>query len=68
MASENSAEQPSRAATLDRVSVRFVFKIMILVLAMAAALWLIYRLQRVLLLLVLSVFFSFLIAPLVNRF
>jgi predicted PurR-regulated permease PerM len=68
MASENSAEQSSRTKNQDRVSVRLVLRIMILVLAMAAALWLIYHLKRVLLLLVLSIFFSFLIAPLVNRF
>ncbi len=68
MRSERNAEQLSGAKNQDRAIVRLVLRIMILVLALAAVLWLIYRLKRVLLLLVLSVFFSFLIAPLVNRF
>lgn len=68
MASENDAGQTPRTVNQVRVSGRLVLRIMILVLATAATLWVIYRLRRVLLLLVFSIFFSFLIAPLVNRF
>jgi predicted PurR-regulated permease PerM len=41
--------------------------VMVVVLAMAAALWLLYKLEGVILLIILSTFFAYLIAPLVER-
>src|SRR5437870_11904363 len=45
---------------------RAVLRILILLLAVAGLLWVVYRLTTVILLLVLSVFFAYLVAPLVD--
>ena len=66
--SQNSAAgdnaQASRIQT--RVVLRIVTIIVILVLAVLAALWIVYKLTTVLLLVVLSIFFAYLVAPLVD--
>src|SRR2546430_16244538 len=48
------------------VQTRVVLRIILLLLAVAALLWIIYKLTTVLLLLVLSIFFAYLVAPLVD--
>src|SRR5260221_1442724 len=56
--------QASRIQT--RVVLRIVTIIVVLVLGVLAALWVIYKLTTVLLLVVLSIFFAYLVAPLVD--
>src|SRR5256714_15365187 len=48
------------------VQTRVVLRIIVLLLGVAAFLWVIYKLTAVLLLLVLSIFFAYLVAPLVD--
>src|SRR5881227_4333058 len=48
------------------VQTRVVLRIIAILLAVAALLWIVYKLTTVLLLLVLSIFFAYLIAPLVD--
>jgi predicted PurR-regulated permease PerM len=48
------------------VQTRVVLRIIVLLLAVAAVLWIVYKLTTVLLLVVLSVFFAYLLAPLVD--
>src|SRR5713101_6631594 len=48
------------------VQTRVVLRIIVLLLAVAALLWIIYKLTAVLLLVVLSIFFAYLVAPLVD--
>jgi predicted PurR-regulated permease PerM len=50
----------------SRLVVRTTLQILFLVLAVAAALWILYRLRGLLLLLVLAVFFAYLVAPFVG--
>ncbi len=45
---------------------RAVLRVIVLILVVAASLWLLYELQSVILLVVLSIFFAYLIAPLVE--
>lgn len=54
------------AQALAWAQTRVVLRIIVLLLAVAAFLWVIYKLTTVLLLVVLSVFFSYLVAPLVD--
>ena len=56
--------QASRVQT--RVVLRVVTIIVVLVLAVLASLWVVYKLTTVLLLVVLSIFFAYLVAPLVD--
>ncbi|MFN2578894.1 MAG: AI-2E family transporter [Pyrinomonadaceae bacterium] len=53
-------------AVAARMQTRVVLRIVVLLLAVAAFLWIIYKLTTVLLLLVLSIFFAYLVAPLVD--
>src|SRR6185436_14043727 len=48
------------------VQTRMVLRIIVILLAVAALLWVVYKLTAVLLLLVLSIFFAHLVAPLVD--
>jgi len=48
------------------VQTRAVLRIIVILLAVAAVLWIVYKLTTVLLLVVLSVFFAYLVAPLVD--
>jgi predicted PurR-regulated permease PerM len=50
----------------SQLLVRTTLQILFLVLAVAAALWILYRLRGILLLLVLAVFFAYLVAPFVG--
>lgn len=53
-------------AVVAWVQTRVVLRIVAILLAVAAFLWIVYKLQTVLLLVVLSVFFAYLVAPLVD--
>lgn len=53
-------------AVVAWVQTRVVLRIVAILLAVAASLWIVYKLQTVLLLIVLSVFFAYLVAPLVD--
>lgn len=57
---------PPEAAVAAWVQTRIVLRIIVLLLAVAGVLWMIYKLTAVLLLLVLSIFFAYLVAPLVD--
>ena len=57
---------PKETAVAAWVQTRVVLRIIVLLLAVAALLWIIYKLTTVLLLLVLSIFFAYLVAPLVD--
>ena len=50
----------------SRFAVKTAFQILLLLIGVAAALWILYRLRGLLLLLVLTVFFAYLVAPLVG--
>ncbi|HXI25143.1 MAG TPA: AI-2E family transporter [Pyrinomonadaceae bacterium] len=63
--------EPNRASVAESavsawLQTRIVLRIVVILLAVAAFLWIIYKLTTVLLLLVLSIFFAYLIAPLVD--
>jgi predicted PurR-regulated permease PerM len=55
-------------ARLVQLWTRVIFRVMLSVLALAVIIWLLYSLRTILLLLVLSVFFCYLIAPIVRLF
>ena len=57
---------PKETAVAAWVQTRVVLRIIVLLLAVSALLWIIYKLTTVLLLLVLSIFFAYLVAPLVD--
>lgn len=57
---------PPREAVAAWVQTRVVLRIVVLLLAIAGFLWVVYKLTTVLLLLVLSIFFAYLVAPLVD--
>ena len=56
----------TESAVSTWVQTRIVLRIVVILLAVAAFLWILYKLTTVLLLLVLSIFFAYLIAPLVD--
>jgi predicted PurR-regulated permease PerM len=60
----NSA--PKETAVAAWVQTRVVLRIIIILLVVAAVLWVTYKLTAILLLLVLSIFFAYLVAPLVD--
>jgi len=55
-------------ARLVRLWTRVIIRVLLFILAIAATLWVLYSLRTILLLLVLSVFFCYLIAPIVRLF
>jgi predicted PurR-regulated permease PerM len=68
---ESAAETAAASATAVASSAnwaqtRAILRLLIVVLAVVAAIWALYKLQGVLLLLVLAIFFAYLIAPLVE--
>ena len=63
---QNPAPRDISAAAASWLQTRAVLRIILLVLALAALLWVVYRLTTVILLVVLSVFFAYLVAPLVD--
>jgi predicted PurR-regulated permease PerM len=60
------AEAAALAAAPAWAQTRTVLRVMLIALALAASLWIIYKLTAVLLLIVLSIFFAYLVAPLVE--
>src|SRR5213078_87919 len=63
--------EPNRASVAENavsawVQTRIVLRIVVILLAVVAFLWILYKLTTVLLLLVLSIFFAYLVAPLVD--
>jgi predicted PurR-regulated permease PerM len=62
----DNSQSAARETLTDWVQTRAVLRIVIILLAVAAFLWIIYKLTAVLLLVVLSVFFAYLVAPLVD--
>lgn len=60
------AEAAALAAAPAWAQTRVVLRVMLVALALAAALWIVYKLTTILLLLVLSIFFAYLVAPLVE--
>jgi len=59
-------DQPQGKEVAAWVQTRVVLRIIAILLAVAALLWVVYKLTAVLLLLVLSIFFAYLVAPLVD--
>jgi predicted PurR-regulated permease PerM len=62
----DSNQTAARETLADWVQTRVVLRIVFLLLAVAASLWIVYKLTTVLLLVILSVFFAYLVAPLVD--
>jgi predicted PurR-regulated permease PerM len=65
-AASASASASAVATSVSWAQTRAILRLLLVVLAMVATIWALYRLQGVLLLLVLSIFFAYLIAPLVE--
>ena len=61
-----SSNQPATREIAAWVQTRIVLRIIVILLAVAALLWVVYKLTTVLLLLILSIFFAYLVAPLVD--
>ena len=61
-----NSNQPVTREIAAWVQTRIVLRIIVILLAVAALLWVVYKLTAVLLLLVLSIFFAYLVAPLVD--
>lgn len=66
MASDSQDSTARDNAVVAWVQTRVVLRIVAILLAVAAFLWIVYKLTTVLLLVVLSVFFAYLVAPLVD--
>jgi predicted PurR-regulated permease PerM len=66
MASDSQDSSARDNAIVAWVQTRMVLRIVAILLAVAAFLWIVYKLTTVLLLVVLSVFFAYLVAPLVD--
>jgi len=66
MSQSSPPSAPREATVAAWVQTRIVLRIVVLLLAVVGALWIIYKLTTVLLLLVLSIFFAYLVAPLVD--
>src|SRR5438445_2391318 len=63
---QNPAPRDISAAASSWLQTRAVLRILLLLLAVAALLWVVYRLLTVILLVVISIFFAYLVAPLVD--
>lgn len=66
MPSNDQHSPVKEAAVVAWVQTRIILRVVFILLAVAAFLWLLYKLQTVLLLLVLAIFFAYLVAPLVD--
>lgn len=66
MTPNDQSDVPKEAAVATWVQTRIVLRIVTILLVVAAALWITYKLTAVLLLVVLSIFFAYLVAPLVD--
>lgn len=67
MANDDNTPPPFADSLQDRRVARLILRILFMTLAIVATLWLVHGLRIILLLLILSIFFSYLIAPLVAR-
>src|SRR2546429_7213509 len=63
---QNPAPRDISFAATSWLQTRAVLRILMLLLAVAGLLWVVYRLTTVILLVVLAVFFAYLVAPLVD--
>ncbi|MGB9178930.1 MAG: AI-2E family transporter [Pyrinomonadaceae bacterium] len=63
---EAVAETTAVASEASRSQTRVILRVILLVLVVAGLLWVLYKLEGVILLLVLSIFFAYLVAPLVE--
>jgi len=63
---KEAAETTALAALPAWTQTRAVLRVMLIALALGAALWIVYKLTAVILLVVLSIFFAYLVAPLVE--
>jgi predicted PurR-regulated permease PerM len=66
MADPNQAQVPPENVAQAWLQTRAVLRILVLLLIVAGLLWVVYRLTPLILLLVLSIFFAYLVAPLVD--
>src|SRR5437867_10314324 len=66
MSSESQPSAAKESAHLSWLQTRAVLRILLLLIAVAAFLWVIYKLTTVILLVVLAIFFAYLVAPLVD--
>src|SRR5260370_27839435 len=66
MSSPDYKLEPAKEGTFSRGLVRSTLQIIIMLLAVVAGLWVLYQLTPIVLLLVLSIFFAYLLAPLVD--
>jgi predicted PurR-regulated permease PerM len=70
LSSRREAKEVAEAAALAALpawtQTRVVLRVMLIVLALGATLWIVYKLTAVILLIVLSIFFAYLVAPLVE--
>src|ERR1051325_4078075 len=66
MSQSSPSTAPREATVAAWVQTRVVLRIIVLLLAVAGLLWVVYKLTTVLLLLVLSIFFAYLVVPLVD--
>jgi predicted PurR-regulated permease PerM len=66
MSSDHQHPTGTEAAVVAWAQTRVVLRIVVILLLVAVVLWVVYKLQDVLLLVVLSVFFAYLVAPLVD--
>lgn len=66
MPADNQSEDKESAAVAAWAQTRVVLRIVLILLAVAALLWIVYKLTAVILLIVLSIFFAYLLAPIVD--
>src|SRR5213594_4728705 len=66
LSKQNSSPRDIAAVSAAWLQTRAVLRILLLLLVVAALLWVVYRLTTVILLVVLSIFFAYLVAPLVD--
>jgi predicted PurR-regulated permease PerM len=66
MSSPDYKLEPAKEGTFSRGLVRSTLQIIIILLSVVAGLWVLYQLTPIVLLLVLSIFFAYLLAPLVD--
>src|SRR5438132_3297363 len=66
MPADNSHIEPTESAMSSALHTRVVLRILLILLAVIALLWVLYKLSTIILLLVLSIFFAYLVAPLVD--
>ena len=66
MPAENYNRVPAEPATISALQTRVVLRLLVILLAVLGSLWVLYKLTAIILLVILSVFFAYLVAPLVD--